>query len=142
MKNKKIVILTFLACISLHGFAQESNSNITGIVLDKWGHPVYGASVSTVSNPQNRVETNKAGKFKINASKNQKLQILSSDKGLKTVEVETDKPMTIVLGYSAQAVNVGYNMPQSIEESTASVSTIFNEEFNKRGAKDISNYLF
>ena len=142
MKNKKIVILTFLACISLHGFAQESNSNITGIVLDKWGHPVYGASVSTVSNPQNRVETNKAGKFKINASKNQKLQILSSDKGLKTVEVETDKPMTIVLGYSAQAVNVGYNMPQSIEESTASVSTIFNEEFNKRGAKDISNSLF
>jgi TonB-linked SusC/RagA family outer membrane protein len=41
-----------------------------------------------------------------------------------------------------QGVDVGATRTFSRRESTAAVSTVYNDEFNKRGAKDISNSLF
>lgn len=39
-------------------------------------------------------------------------------------------------------VQIGYQKAQTLEETTASTSIIYNEEFNKRSAKNIANSLF
>lgn len=44
--------------------------------------------------------------------------------------------------YAAQTIDVGANKTVSRKESTASVSTVYNEELNKRGSKNIGNSLF
>ena len=44
--------------------------------------------------------------------------------------------------YADQVVEIGYRTAQRLEESTSSVSTIYNEEFNKRSAKNIGNSLY
>lgn len=44
--------------------------------------------------------------------------------------------------FSGQAVQIGYQKTQSLNESTSSVSIIQNEDFNKRSAKNIGNSLF
>lgn len=41
-----------------------------------------------------------------------------------------------------EVVQIGYHKAQRLEESTSSVSTIYNEDFNKRSAKNIANSLF
>lgn len=142
MKKNKILVLALLACFNMPGFAQGTDNNITGFIVDKWGHPVYGASVNVAGNPYGKVTTDKNGKFEITADKNQKLQISSADKGTQTVTVEPGKPMTIVMGYAAQTIDVGANQTLTRAESTASVSTVYSEEFNKRGSKNVGNSLF
>lgn len=44
--------------------------------------------------------------------------------------------------YSDEVVQIGYHKAQRLEESTSSVSTVYNEDFNKRSAKNIANSLF
>lgn len=141
MKKNIILALAFLAYMSMPGFAQNADGNITGFVLDKWGKPVYGATVSVIGDPDSKVETDKNGKFEIIAEKNQQLQIVSVDKGSQTVSVETNAPMTIVMGYAAETIDVGANKNFSRKETTASVATVYNEEISKRSSKDVSNSL-
>lgn len=142
MKKKKIIILTLLACLGISGFSQESANNITGVVVDKWGNPVYGASVLVVGAPKSRVETDKEGKFEIAANKSQKLRVFSADKGELIVNVQSETPMTIVMNYAAQTIDIGANRTFTRAESTASVATVYNEDFDKRASKNISNSLF
>ena len=54
MKKNKILILALLVCLSIPVGAQNTDSNITGIVVDKWGNPVYGASVNVAGIPDVR----------------------------------------------------------------------------------------
>ena len=58
------------------------------------------------------------------------------------VVVKADGPMTIVMGYAAQTIDVGANRTFNRHESTAAVSTTYNEEFNKRSSRNISNSLY
>lgn len=44
--------------------------------------------------------------------------------------------------YSDEVVEIGYHKAQCLEESTSSISTVYNEDFNKRSAKNIANSLF
>ena len=44
--------------------------------------------------------------------------------------------------FANQAVHVGYNTTQRLEESTASTSIIYSEDFDKRGSKNVTNSLF
>ena len=39
--------------------------------------------------------------------------------------------------YSDEVVEIGYHKAQRLEESTSSISTVYNEDFNKRSAKNI-----
>ena len=143
MKKYKILVLALLACLSIPGGAQNTDNNITGVVVDKWGNPVYGASVQVAGLPSVRVETDKNGKFEIAAEAGRSLQVVTSDKGSTTVKVEKNgKPVRIVMDYGAETIDVGANRTFTRHESTAAVSTVYNEEFNKRASKDISNSLF
>jgi TonB-linked SusC/RagA family outer membrane protein len=44
--------------------------------------------------------------------------------------------------YADRVVHVGYNTARRLEESTASTSTIYSEDFNKRAAKNVGNSIF
>lgn len=44
--------------------------------------------------------------------------------------------------YSDEMVEIGYHKAQRLEESTSSISAVYNEDFNKRSAKNIANSLF
>ena len=143
MRKNKILILALLVCLSIPVRAQNTDNNIIGIVVDKSGNPVYGASVNVEGGAvETRVETDKDGKFEIAVEKGQRLSVVSVDKGSTTVVAKTDGPMTIVMGYAAQTIDVGANRTFSRHESTAAVSTTYNEEFNKRSSRNISNSLY
>ena len=142
MKRHKILIIAFLACLSIPAGAQKVDNGIIGVVVDKGGNPVYGASVMIVGQPETKVETDRNGKFEIPETGNIQLQIVSIDKGSVIVKAETGKPMRIVMNYDAQTIDVGANRTFTRAESTASISTVYNEEFDKRTAKNISQSLY
>lgn len=142
MKNNKILILALLACMSIPVGAQNTDGSITGVVVDKWGHPVYGAAVNVAGTSAARVVTDNEGRFEIEATAGESLQITAVDKGSTTVKAEAGKPMTIVMDYAAQTIDIGADKNFTRHESTASVATVYNEDFNKRAAKNISNSLF
>lgn len=143
MRKNKILILALLVCMGIPGIAQNTDNNILGTVVDKSGKPVYGASVNVEGGEvETRVETDKEGKFEIAVGKGQRLNVVSVDNGSTTVTVKTDEPMTIVMGYAAETIDVGANRTFNRHESTAAVSTAYSEEFNKRSSQSISNSLF
>ena len=63
MKKYKNLMWACLACLAIPAGAQDADNNIRGMVVDKWGHPVYGASVMVKGMPETRVETDKDGKI-------------------------------------------------------------------------------
>lgn len=142
MKKNKILILALLVCMSIPVGAQNTENNITGIVVDKWGNPVYGASVNVTGIPAVRVETDKDGKFEIAVEAGRSLQVVTVDKGSTTVKIEPGKTMTIVMDYAAETIDVGANKTFTRQESTAAVSTIYGEDLQKRASKNVSNSLF
>lgn len=62
--------------------------------------------------------------------------------GISARAQETKQDTTIVKGYAAQSIDVGANRTFTRAESTASVSTVYNDEFDKRAAKNISHSLY
>ena len=57
--------------------------------------------------PETRVETDKDGKFSIEASAGQQLNIVSVDKGMTTVKAEGKSLVKVVLNYAGQSIDVG-----------------------------------
>ena len=88
MKKYKNLMWACLALLAVPAGAQDTDNNVRGMVVDKWGHPVYGASVMVKGMPETRVETDKDGKFSIEASAGQQLNIVSVDKGTTTVKAD------------------------------------------------------
>lgn len=62
--------------------------------------------------------------------------------GISAGAQETKEDTTVVKGYAAQSIDVGANRTFTRAESTASVSTVYNDEFDKRAAKNISHSLY
>ena len=56
MKKYKNLMWACLASLAIPAGAQDADNNIRGMVVDKWGHPVYGASVMVKGMPETRVE--------------------------------------------------------------------------------------
>lgn len=142
MKKNKILVLSLLLSFSLNGFAQNSDGNVSGRVTDRWGNPVSGALVTVVNNPNVFVSTDTNGKFVISAEKGAQLEISAPDQSEKTVDVLTEKPMNIVMGYADQAIHAGYERQQTIAESTSSVATAFNQQFNNRSSQNVNKSMF
>ena len=88
MKKYKNLMWACLALLAVPAGAQDTDNNVRGMVVDKWGHPVYGASVMVKGMPETRVETDKDGKFSIEASAGQQLNIESVDKDTNTVKAD------------------------------------------------------
>lgn len=142
MKNNKIVILTFLLLMSFIVRAQNSENSFTGVVTDKMGNPVYGASVSIEGLPDTRIETNRNGVFSIKADKGQVLEVVVFNNAPHKVTVGDEETATIVMDYKSQTIDVGAGRVFNRSESTSSVSTVYSDEFDNRSSKNISNSLF
>ncbi len=140
MRKYKNLILTCLACVAIPAGAQDAENSVTGVVVDKWGNPVYGASVMVAGAPDTRVETDENGKFEIESAINQKLEVVAVDKGKVTVDANS-KVVKVVMDYAGQTIDIGASRTFTRGESTAAVSTIYSEDFDKRSAKNLSNSL-
>lgn len=62
--------------------------------------------------------------------------------GISARAQETKQDTVVVKGFVSQPVDVGANRTFTRAESTASVSTVYNDEFDKRAAKNISHSLY
>ncbi len=141
MKKYKILALAMFACATLNGWAQ-SESNVTGKVLDKKGKPVAGALVSVEENPLVRVATDKNGRFEIVAVKGNRLKVQTGDDAMKVVKVGNSPELTVVMDYSSEKVNYGFGLQQTNAVSTGAVSTVYAEEIEKSSAFSIGNSLY
>ncbi len=141
MKKYKILALAMFACATLNGWAQ-SESNVTGKVLDKKGKPVAGALVSVEENPLVRVATDKNGRFEIVAVKGNQLKVQTGDDAMKVVKVGNSSELTVVMDYSSEKVNYGFGLQQTNAESTGAVSTVYAENIEKSSAFSIGNSLY
>lgn len=141
-----MIVMAMLSCLALTAQAQSGHqiNNITGFVVDKWGNPVSGAKVVTLDKLAATAYTDEKGHFEIIAPrKGVKLQVETSDLSRKTIDTDyTDGPLTVVMGFDTQSVDLGYGVTQNISTSTVAASVIKNKEFNKRSSKNIGNSLF
>lgn len=142
MKKKKILVIAILTCIGFKGLAQNSDHEIVGRVVDILGKPVSGALITSKNDPLLKKATDSDGRFVIEAKGIKTLSVFSPAKGFKTVDINSDKTISIILTKADETVNIGYDINQSLEETTASVSIITGDDVNKKGAKNISNTLF
>jgi len=139
IKNK-IIVLAVLMLLSISAWSQ--NTDIAGQVIDRNGRPVTGALVSVVNNPLIKTATDKEGMFKISASTDNKLQIQTSDYNVKTISVTNNEPITVMMDFASEAVDLGFGIRQTVAESTSAVSRSTNKQINKRSSFSISNSLF
>ncbi len=138
---KKYILILFLAVASMAAGAQEPE-NITGLVVDQWGNPIYGASVMVAGQPETRVETDRDGNFEIETLGSVTLEVFSAQGGTTSVPAQPGLPVTVQMGFAAQTIDVGADHSFSREQATASVSTVYNEDFNRGGTKNISAALY
>lgn len=138
MKNK---ILALILCfISIGSFAQTNN--VTGKVIDRWGKPVSGATISVVNNQSVQVSTDANGDFAILAMPGDRLTVLTPGLESKTANVQDKKNLVVVMDYASQSVEMGFGIKQTVAESTSAISTVNSEQLMKSSALSLSNSLF
>lgn len=126
--------LPFLLAMVIPMTAQaQSGRNVSGTVVDEFGEPLIGASV-TVPGHQNGVTSDLDGKFRITMPAGAK-SLLFSYVGYKSKEVEVsgDK-IDVTLEPSSEALQemvvIGYGS-QKKEDLTGSIATISDKDFNQ-----------
>ncbi len=123
--------------------AQVAENGISGIVVDKWGNPLYGASIMVAGQPDTRVETDRDGNFIIPIlGRETKLEVMTVDKGTKMVDAQVGEPLRVQMDYAAQTIDIGADHTFTRENSTASVATAYSEDFDKNGSFNISHSLY
>lgn len=136
---KRHILFASVLLAGASAFAQDGN--VTGVVVDKLGNPVSGALVEIQNNKLIKAYTDKNGAFEIGANANDKLVIDAPDQSKKTVVLNGSKEVKVVLDYASRPVELGFGIKQNVEESTVSVASASNDEFNKRSSKNIGNSL-
>lgn len=136
--NKRNILVSAFAALSLTAMAQEGNS-INGVVLDQYGKPVSGAVVIDMVNPDNKAATDKNGAFTIEGGKTLKVQ--APNQSEKIVEVDGNN-VTVNLEFKDQPVFTGAGKVLTKEESTVSVASAWGEDISKRSVKDVGQALF
>lgn len=136
---KRHILFASVLLASTSAFAQSGN--VSGVVVDKMGNPVSGALVEIQNNKFIKAYTDKNGAFEIGASANDELVIDAPDQSKKTVALNGSKEIKVVMDYASRPVELGFGIKQNVGESTVSVASASNDEFNKRSSKNIGNSL-
>ena len=139
---KRHILLAATLMLGINSFAQGIANNIVGEIVDKSGNPVSGAMIGVLNAPEIKVYSDSHGQFEISASQNDKLIVDAPDQSEKQVVVNGNKHIKIVMDYASQPVNIGFGIKQTVSESTMSVASAANSDFNNRSAKNIGNSLF
>lgn len=127
-------VLAFLFCLFTASNLFAQNSRVTGVVTDKNGEPVVGASI-IVKNTTRGTLSNINGAFSLDASAQDILKI--SFIGYTTLEVKVDmgKRMNIILEESDnildEIVVVGFGTQKKVN-LTGAVSTVSSKTFESR----------
>ena len=136
---KRHILLAATLMLGINSFAQGIANNIVGEIVDKSGNPVSGAMIGVFNAPEIKVYSDSHGQFEISASQNDKLIVDAPDQSEKQVVVNGNKHIKIVMDYASQPVNIGFGIKQTVSESTMSVASAANSDFNNRSAKNIGN---
>lgn len=142
MRKKIILVLTILVGIGFIGLAQNPVHHVTGFVQDQWGEPVPGALVTSVENPEIKTFTDVKGGFEISLMETENFRITGSDNSYLVVKPDFEKPMSIIMGQSSQAVHIGYDKTFNLEESTSSVFSAYSKNLHNPSARDIGSTLY
>ncbi len=134
---KRYLITLLAAFISVLTFAQDA-IKVSGTVLDENGWPLTGAYV-LVKGSSNGSLTDLDGNFEINAAKGAQLEFTFMGYLTKTVTVEGEGPLNIVLEADAlmmeEVVVVGYGSQKS-KDLTAPIVNIKGDELTKQIASN------
>lgn len=128
---KKYIFLVIAGLFSLSVMAQQ----ITGVVKDRQGMPVCGASVSVVGNSAQKTVTDEKGTFVLKVEKGGYIEVNHADRLKKRVWV-TSEVMNIDLDENCDSC-----IPSDLR-STFAISTLSGEELSKNSMTDVSNTLY
>ncbi|MFA6677766.1 MAG: carboxypeptidase-like regulatory domain-containing protein, partial [Bacteroidales bacterium] len=107
---------------------------VKGIILDKMGIPVIGASIIVVGT-LNGTTSDANGKFEINTSSNSKLEISFIGYSTQIINVDNKNDLSITLFEDAQVLNdvvvVGFGTQKKIN-LTGSVAVVDDKEISSR----------
>lgn len=137
---KKILSLLMLICISLTMAAQK---HVSGVVVDKDGEAVIGASVVAKGTTLGTV-TDIDGKFDMNVPQTVKTLVVSYV-GLNTVEVVAGKNLRIVLHDNTEVLQdvvvTGIGSAVSKGKFAGSAETVSADAIEKKNASEISKAM-
>ena len=136
----KIIVLTMFMLWGINSWSQSVNAS--GRVTDRNGNPVSGALVVSVADPTMKAYTGKNGEFQLFVGADDKLRVVTSDNSMKIIPVAVGKPMEVKIDISAESVDIGFGIRQTVSESTAAISKSSSSELNSRSAFSISNSLY
>lgn len=142
MKAKYLLVLILFGWSVQPSFAQSLSHNITGVVVDQWGEPIFGALVISMEEMDHRTTTDHEGKFEIELTASDRIRIETSDRSFKELKISVDAPMLIKMDLSSRSVEIGVTKLQNRIESTSAISTVYDYDLEKRSALDIGNSLF
>lgn len=137
----KISVFAMFMLFCISGWSQSKQ--ISGRIINAKGQAVSGALVFELDHPEKKAYTDTDGTFEIITTPGSKLRIKSVDDGTKTVLVEdSEEPLTVLMDFSAQSMDVGFGFNQTLAESTGAISYASSEEVNQRSAFSTANSLF
>lgn len=144
MKNQIIILIIAIFCISLiqSKVLAQGSATTKGVVVDEKKLPVYGALVQIKGDPMRVAVTDKDGNFTIDVLPGESLEIRSSDRRIKTIVADGSPEMSVVMDYLSQEADMGFNIRQAIEETTATISRTNHEEIDRRSSLNLGNALF
>lgn len=138
MNNRnKLLLLAMLSTFA----ASAQNHTVTGVVVTPKGEPVSGALVEVRGNATLKAYTDKNGTFMIDSNKGDELVVNAPDNSRTVVKVDGEY-VKAVMDYSSRPVDLGFGIHQTVGESTVSVASASNDQFNHRSSKNIGNSLF
>lgn len=142
--NCRYLLMVVAMFIAWSSFAQQSGKTATGTVVDEFGEPMVGVSVTTTITPKRGTTTDEKGNFSLaNIMDGETLQF--SFMGMITVDVAFEgKPMQVTMHEEAvtldQVIVVAYG-EQKKSSFTGSAAVVTSESISRRPVTNVMEAL-
>lgn len=139
---KKAIFILFISILSVCTLYGQSVEPFAGIVVDKDGRPVVGATVCQNDDVMNYTVTDDKGRFALQVESGHKVRISFPNGNYILVRTEGDGQRTIVFDDRATRIDYGFDVAFNKIESTAAVNTVSDEVLEKTRALNPENSLY
>jgi hypothetical protein len=140
VRHSILSVLTILMLLLISNQAFSQSLSVKGIVKDQQGAPVIGASVVQKNAPKNGTISNVNGEFKLQVPKGSTLIISYIGFLTKTISVESEKNIEIVLDEDSKTLSdvvvVGYGTQKKVSV-TGAVSSVNTEDLKKASTPNL-----